>query len=85
MALHTDNLVTECGNFAGGMVSEGTECVVVLRKDGQEVSKIDVVSGTPSGSPAELIETISNLSGIPKVDIEIFVYAVVGGARGRDM
>lgn len=85
MALHTANLVTECGNFAGGMVEAGTECIVVLRKDGQEVSKIEVVSGTPTGSPAELIETISNLSGIPKTDIEIFVYVVVGGARGRDM
>ncbi len=85
MAPHAANLVTECGNFAGGMVEAGTECIVVLRKDGQEVSKIDVVSGTPTGSPAELIETISNLSGIPKADIEIFVYVVVGGARGRDM
>lgn len=81
----TTNLVTECGNFAGGMVEAGTECIVVLRKDGEEVSKIDVVSGTPTGTPAELIESISTLSGIPKVEVEIFVYAVIGGARGRDM
>lgn len=85
MAPETIDLVTACGNFAGGMVEAGTESIVVLRRDGQEVSKIDVVSGTPTGTPAELIETISTLSGIPKTSIEIFVYVVVGGARGRDM
>lgn len=85
MAPDTTNLVTACGNFAGGMVEAGTECIVVLRKDGDEVSKIDVVSGTPTGTPAELIESISTLSGIPKTQVEIYVYAVVGGARGRDM
>ena len=85
MTPDTINLVTECGKFAGGMVQSGTECIVVLRKDGDEVSKVDVVSGTPTGPPKELIESISTLSGIPKAQIEIFVYALVGGARGRDM
>ncbi len=85
MVTDATRLVTECGNFAGGMVEAGTECIVVLRKDDQDISKIDVISATPSGSPADLVEKISNLSGIPKLDIEIFVYVVIGGARGRDI
>lgn len=79
------NLVNECGKFAGGMVQSGTECIVVLRKDGDEVSKIGVVSGIPTGTPEELIGSISTLSCIPKAQIEIFVYVLAGGARGRDM
>ena len=85
MAPDPINLVTLCGNFSGGMVEAGTECIVVLRNDGNEVSKIEVVSSTPTGTPSELIESISTLSGIPKAQIEILVYVVVGGARGRDM
>ena len=69
-------LVSICGEFAGGMVAAGTECIVVLRRSEEEVQKINVVSGTPESGPKEFIEKISELSEIPTVELEIFVYAV---------
>lgn len=85
MTPESKNLVSVCGDFAGGMIAEGTECIVVLKRGGEEVSKTDVVSTTPKGDPRALVESISDLSGIPMVDIEIFVYVICGGARGRDI
>ena len=79
------NLASVCGEFSGGMIAEGTECIVVLKRGGEEVSKTDVVSVAPKEDPKTLIESISELSGITVAEIEIFVYAICGGARGRDM
>jgi hypothetical protein len=81
------SLVSVCEEFAGGMAATGTECIVVLKRSGEDegVSKTGVVAGTPSGNPEELIRRMSEASGISVNEIEIFVYAIVGGARGRDV
>ena len=78
-------LLSACEEFAGGIIAKGTECVVLLKKSGEEVLKVDVVSGIPTGDPRDLVKSIAELSGVPVVDIEIFVYAMCGGARGRDI
>ena len=85
MSSETQTLNSVCGDFAGGMIAEGSECIVVLKNSGEEVMKVDVVSGVPSGDPGTMIKLVSGLSGIPLDDIEIYVYVVCGGARGKDM
>ena len=74
-----------CIEFAGGMIASGTECIVVIKNAGTTVSSIEVVSGTPKGNPRDLIEKISYVSGVSMEDVEIFVYVICGGARGRDL
>lgn len=85
MEFASNNLSSACGQFAGGMIANGSECIVVLKRSGEEVLKTDVVSTMPPGSPRDLVEEISHISGIPMEEIEIFVYVICGGARGRDI
>lgn len=82
-----ESLASACGEFAGGVVAEGTECIVVLKRSGGEggASKTDVVATVPTVGPKELVVLIAGLAGIPTKEIEIFVYAVCGGARGKDV
>lgn len=85
MSSKIQTLDSVCGDFAGGMIAEGSECIVVLKNSGEEVMKLDVVSGVPTGDPPSMIKLVSDLSGIPLENVEIFVYVICGGARGKDM
>lgn len=81
----TKQFVFECGAFSGGIVSEGTECIVVLKKSGEEVLKIAVLSSIPTEDLMSLVKSTSGISEIPMEEINIFVYAICRGARGRDI
>lgn len=85
--MNTNTLETACSNLSAGFLPEGTESIVVVREGKTEKFTVHVISCPSSEdfTPVEVVKSVSEASEIPTESIEVFVYAQVGGAVGRDL
>lgn len=87
MSIVTDSdsrLMETCSLIAGGFVTEGSQCVVVVESKGSPPQMFSIISKTPHQTSEKLFSDVAmSLKTVPD-NICVCVFGICGGFEGKD-